>query len=224
LVEALQATFDADYPEQDFRRLRVGIEFPVAQADYPGLWINYGDTSPLVPAGIHHIEIVETNTGDYPVTRWRFAGEITITAVALSSLERDRLFDELVRTFAFAREEDAVSAFRNKIEVNDLIAMNINFDNLRPTGDNAAPGTPWETDDFVYEKSITMDVIGEFVSSPATGQLVNLSQIIVKGYVEGTPEPAFTGNPSSDVLDPGAPGSVPTGFRVSVPSDDDGWV
>lgn len=224
LTEALRATFDGAYPEEDFRSLRVSIEFPVDQTDYPGIWLNYSDTGPLVPAGINHIEVVETETGQYPVTRWKFAGEITLTMVALSSLERDRLYDELVRVFAFAREEEAVSAFRNRVESNDLIAMNINFDNLRPTGDNAAPGTPWETDDFIYERSITMDVIGEFVSSPATGELVNLRQIIVKGYVQGTPEPAFTGNPSSDVLDPGLPGSLPMGFELSVPRDEDGWV
>jgi hypothetical protein len=135
--------------------------------------------------------------------------------VALSSLERDRLYDELIKVMAFARVKESISEFRQVIENSDLIAMNGNFDVLRPSGDNAAPGTPWGTDEFIYEKSLSMDLIGEFVSDPDQATLVPLRLIKVRGYVQGTPEPPFTGE-STVGLDPGLPGSVPTGFELEV--------
>lgn len=218
LVEALTATFDGNYPEADFRNINIGIEYPVNQSDYPGLWINYDDTDELTVAGIDHREIATIGGADVVVTRWRFAGTLTVTVAALSSLERDRLFDELIKVMAFARFKESISEFRDRLEGNDLLAMNGNFDKLRPTGDNAAPGTPWGTDEYIYEKSISMDLIGEFVSEPDSFALVPLSAIRVLGYVHGTPEPPFTGE-SSVGLDPGLPGSVATGFEVHVPGD-----
>jgi hypothetical protein len=220
IVEALRATFDIDYPEVDFRTLKCSIEYPVAQADYPGIWVNYADTSQLVTAGIGHFELLddEDSGEEIRVTRWRFGGEITLTVVALSSLERDRLYDEVVRTLAFAREEESVSAFRDIVEQNDFIAMNINFDQVQPSGDQAAPGTPWETDEIIYEKSLTVDVIGEFISRPDTRELVYLSKIRAIGYAAGSPEPPFTGSPVDDPLALGN-GVTAAGFVASWPTE-----
>jgi hypothetical protein len=217
VVEALQATFDSDYPQTDFRNLKVSMEYPVDQIDYPGIWLNYDDTDELRIAGIDHREYVEINGYPAPVTRWRFGGTLTFTIATLSSLERARLYDEMVRVLAFARVQSSISDFREVIENNDLVAMNANFDTIRPSGDNAAPGTPWGTDEFIYERSLSIDLIGEFVSEP-DGTLVNLSEVIVMGYPQRTPEPPFTGqNPNQ--LDPGDPGSVPSGFTAVTPHD-----
>lgn len=219
IVEALRATFDSDYPEPDFRDTWCSIEFPIEQANYPGIWVQYEDTQELSIAGIDHQEFTHDEvTGDWTaVTRWKFKGQITGTCVALSSLERDRLFDEVVRTFAFGRYEPDVSAFRTKIEQNDLISINISFDDLRPGGDAAAPGTPWGTDEFIYEKSVSMDVVGEFVSGPLG--LISLSKITIQPYPWGTPEPAFTGNPPDDQLDPGLPNYPPDWWGTWKASD-----
>lgn len=189
IVEALRATFDADYPQADFQKLQVSIEYPATQAEYPGLWVNYEDTDEVQIAGIGHKEFISKPGDVYSeVTRWRFAGTISITCVAMTSLERDRLYDEVVRTFAFGRENQSLSAFRDKIETNDFIAMNVNFDNLQPYGDNQSQGTPWQTDEYIYEKSLSMEVIGEFVGDPSTMDLVKLSAVVV----EGTPLPTQT--------------------------------
>jgi hypothetical protein len=220
LVEALRATFDGNYPEPDFRDLKVSIEYPVDQADYPGIWVQYDDTQELTIAGIGHVEYVERDGAELPVTRWRFGGTLTMTIAALSSLERDRLYDELVRVIGGARFNEAISEFRERIEANDLIATNANFDLMRPSGDNAAPGTPWGTDEMIYEKSLSIDLIGEFLTDPTSMTLVPLRQIRVRGWVAGTPEPPFTGE-STTGLDPGLPGSSPRGFEVRYPS---GWL
>ncbi len=186
------------------------------QANYPGIWVSYEDTDEVRIAGIGHVETVVVQGQTYQITRGRFSGTLTLTIVALSSLERDRIYDELVRTIIFARQEPEVSAFKNRIESNDLIAMNLNLDVLKPSGDAAAPGTPWGTDEMVYEKSISLDVLGEFVSTPGTTGMYLLREIFAEGYPEYSPEPAFPDNPPGDTLDPGLPGYPDDHFEVVV--------
>jgi hypothetical protein len=183
LVQGLRECFDADYPQEDFRDLLVDIEFPNDVQSYPSIWVNYTDSSALVSAGIDHHEFTDPGDSGYVrrFTRWRFSGTASFTVVALSSLERDRLYDEMVRVIAFARESDQVPEFRAYIEDNEFIAMNANFDEIEPTGNSAAPGTPWGSDEYIYEITLNIDVIGEFISDGETGSLAPLSMIKVIG-------------------------------------------
>lgn len=202
ITEALRATFNGTYPEADFRNIKIDIEYPMDQAAYPGLWIQYEDTANLVVAGIGHKEYLQDPvTHNFTeVTRWRFTGTVTVTCVALTTLEKDRLYDEVVRVFAFGRENQSVSAFRDLVEQNDLVALNINFDDLKPSGDTPSPA-PWGTEDLIYEKSLSMDLIGEFVGDPSTNALVPLKNIVWKGYVDGDPVPPFPDeDPNSQFL------------------------
>jgi hypothetical protein len=218
VVEALRATFDGTYPEADFASVWASIEFPMEKNSYPGIWVQYEDTDEVAIAGIGHVEEYEDDQGfKHLVTRARFGGIITLTISALTSLERDRLYDELIRTLVFARREPQVSAFRTKIENNDLVAMNIDFDKIRPSGDAAAAGTPWGTDEMIYERSVSLNCLGEFVSRG--NEIVRLSRIHTQGYVQGSPAPAFPDHPDDDVPDPGQ--GLPehgTRFEFDVPS------
>lgn len=177
LVVALRETFDATYPEETLRDLHVSIEYPVDQQDYPSIWVDYDDSS-LQTAGIDHIEIADDGTR---TLRWRFQGYATYTIAALSSLERDRIYDELVKVIAFSRSSESAGAFRQYIENNDLIALNFDFDQIEPHGSNASPGTPWQTDEMIYERTIAMQVLGEFNTNIDTGTLVPLSKIVIDG-------------------------------------------
>lgn len=215
IVEALRATFTNGYPEADFSNLWCSIEFPMDKSNYPGIWVQYDDTEEVSIAGIGHTEVVLDEQGsERTVTRSRFGGVITMTCVALSSLERDRLYDELIRMLLFARVEPQVSTFRTLIEQNDLVAMNVDFDKVRAAGDAAAPGTPWGTEEMLYERSVAINVIGEFISS--YGTLYRLSKIIELGYPEGTPEPAFPDHPA-ETLDRGMLGSRDAHFEITAP-------
>lgn len=189
VVKALQKTFNSTSVAREFRKIRVSIEYPIEKQHYPSIWVNYEDQDTLRVASIDHREFVLDDPDDptspmHEVTRWLFSGEITLTVAALSSRERDGLYDEFVRMFAFARVEHDATDLRTLIETNELIVIVVNWDELRPHGDGAAPGTPWNTpDEVIYEKSIGFDVEGEFVSD-ATGDnsvLVRLAQIIVQG-------------------------------------------
>ena len=201
VIEALDATFTTTYPNPYFRSVYCSIEYPADKANYPGIWVQYDDDAELSVAGIGHVEsaIVPAASG-VPAqfeqwTRWRFFGHVTLTVVALSSLERDQLFDELVRTFAFAKQNPQLSPFRTKIEQNDFVAMNANFDDLRPFGDSAGPGTPWQTDEILYEKSISFNLQGEFTGDVSSTDYVELLKVEVKPYVEGQSQPTWVDEP-----------------------------
>lgn len=177
LVTALQQTFDDEYPDPDWRNVRVGIEYPVEEQQYPGIWVDYDDTDTLQIAGVGHWELQDSEAGPIPTTRWKFQGYVSLTVVALTSYERDRLYDEVVRVMAFGLQEPQTSDFRRIIESNPYIAANCDFDTLQPRGNNAAQGTPWGTDEIIYERSLNFQVIGEFVPDVRTGQLFLLSEI-----------------------------------------------
>lgn len=182
VVEALQNTFNSSYPDPAAQNVLVSIEYPIDQQSYPSIWVTYEDSDPLEIAGIDHKEFIAApNNTFHEVTRWTFAGTISMTAVALSSLERDNLYDQLVRVYAFSRVEEAATDFRTTIENNDFVGLNVNWDQLRPFGDAATPGTPWGTDEVIYEKSLSFDVEGEFVSDPSQNTLVALSAVVIVG-------------------------------------------
>lgn len=184
-VEALQMVFDHEYPVADLREVLVGIEYPVDQQYYPSIWVDFDETAPLKRAGVGHVEIEDGTYRAY--TRWRFEGNVSFTCVALSSLVRDRIYDEMVRVVAFGPEHPALAQFRSHVESNGLVAINANFDTVAVRANAAAPGTPWGTDEIVYERGIGIDVIGEFVSDVVTGAIgpvTLLSAIEVQDAVE----------------------------------------
>lgn len=191
LVTAMAQTFDSEYPNVDFRSTGVSIEYPVKQEDYPSIWADFDIAGELEVAGVDHREyVVEDGDGDTRrFRRWKYQGSALYTIMALSSFERDRLFDEVLRVLAFGDESLYTQQFRSYIEDNELIALNLNFDQVGVMGKAEAPGTPWGTDDLVYQVTVSIEGIGEFVSDGSTGLLVPISGIRVYEYATGEPDP-----------------------------------
>ena len=105
LVTALRATFDGDFIDERYRNINIGIEYPEERQDYPGIWVDFEPIGELEHAGIDHTEYSLSDSGStYAHTRWRYQGYATFTVVAMTSRERDGLFDEVIRTFAFGTE------------------------------------------------------------------------------------------------------------------------
>lgn len=193
LTQALKQVFDEDYPKPDLRGLYASVEYPVRQEEWPGVWVEYDDADDVRIAGIAHVEYDEQNR---PYTRWEYKGYAVFTVVALTSLERDDLYDELLHVMAVShRGVDDVRRddFRTYIEQNELVKINMDFDRIEPRGNSAAPGTPWGTDHLTYERSFAMQVIGEFVTDPRSTILVPLRKIVWRGTVDGYPEDAEHG-------------------------------
>ncbi len=134
-----------------------------------------------------HIEKILDDDGDLRVgTRFKFEGTASFTIVALTSLERDRFYDEVIRVLAFGNENPYTNQFRQVLEDNDLIAVNAKFDEISVGGNASAPGTPWGTDEIIYETTVSLDLVGEFVADPVAQALVLLSAIIVTPVVDLT--------------------------------------
>lgn len=206
LVEATRKHFSANYVDTDFANTWISIEFPKAKENYPCVWINFTESGEVAKAGIGHEEIIVSSDGlrVNTVTRWRFQGTVSFSVGAMTSLERDRLYDELVRMIAFAGFEDSnqSSVFKKSIEENDFVGIEMNFDTVHPSGDGAPPGTPWGTDETIYEKTLSTDLLGEFVSNPQTLSLALLSDIQVMGSRFGEKTPPFPDETPSGTNNP----------------------
>lgn len=176
-VKAMKATLDADYPEEDFRDTFVSLEFPVAEQSIPAIWVTFDPIGPLRPVGVGYYEDTVSGQGVERATRWSFAGNIIYTMVAMTSLERDRLFDQVVSILAFGQFDPERSAYRTAMETDPLIQISVNFDEIDQRGFTASPGTPWGTSDVMYECSLSVQCLGEFVSASGTDTLLPISAI-----------------------------------------------
>ena len=189
-VKALKTTLDSDFTNPKFRNLPVSLEFPVKVQSVPAVWVDLDPIGPLRPVGVGHVEdAAATAPGGGPgflrTTRWSFAANIVYTIVTMSSLERDLLFDEIVGIMAFGQFDAQRGEFRNTIENDPLISMQVNFGTIDQRGFSASPGTPWGTTDMMYECSISMQCQGEFVNAPGTTVLIPISAVTVIPWVEG---------------------------------------
>ena len=213
IVNAIQAVFNDNYQNPNFRDVYCSIEYPDSPQDYPSIWVQYDDAM-LQIAGIAHTEM---NAQNQIVSRWRFQGFAEFTVVALSSLERDALYDELVSQIAFSSQTVLPNTFRTYIEADPLIATTWSWDTVEPRGKAAAPGTPWDTQEVMYERSFALQILGEFLTNPQTATLVNLKEIQVTGIEDLNGEPDgetllvsvtenFDGNPAAGTLPLNFPG------------------
>jgi len=179
-VAAIQSSFVATYPETDpeggSQKVFCSLDYPVDPQAIPGVWVDF-ETTMLEVASIGGQ--VETDLTGNTVNRWRFQGNATFTVVALSNNERDLIFDELVSMIAFSAQSGAPGSFRSFIDTGGLVQSTWSFDKIEMRGKGEAQGTPWSTDEVIYEQGLAIQVVGEFVSSPVTLALVPLKEIIV---------------------------------------------
>ncbi|MFE6000299.1 hypothetical protein ACFQ6C_26120 [Streptomyces sp. NPDC056454] len=199
-IEAVAAAFDDQYPVAEFRGLHCSLEYPVKAVQLPEVWVRYSDTAPLRQSGVAHVENTHPGTGVKvtPYTRWKFEGSWEFVIVALSSVERDRVYDELIATIAWSGFDSKRGRFRQYLETNDLINLTLRTDEIESTGENAEPGTPWGTDEVLYERTLNVDMIGDFVPDPETGLIVPLSKIQVVSAVDLTLDGAARGEGFGD--------------------------
>jgi hypothetical protein len=184
--------FGDDYPVADFRsgKVHIDTEYPRREESYPGIWVDFEPVGELQTAGIGHVEFVTGTDGlDHKVKRWTFTGYAVFTIVALSAFERARLVDEVIKVMAFGDMDSARNHFRDLIHDNDYLGMNFDFDQVGVTGKSEMQGTPWGSDDFVYEISVRMECVGEFVSDVQSEGLVRLSAVHVYPYSTAEPDP-----------------------------------
>lgn len=197
LVVAVQNTFDSAYPLQEFQGLFASVEYPNERTNYPGVWVDFEPTAPLERGGVNQNLFIPVENGFQSFIAWRFQGYATFTLVSMSSLERDRLFDEFVRVIGFANDQPQYSVFRQSIDQNPFIATNFDFDQIQMQGKSEVPGTPWGTEEILYEITVAVQCFGEFFSDPSQTILVPLAEITIDPSVSGGPTGPVTTWPHS---------------------------
>lgn len=189
-VEAFKEVFHSDdYLGESLKNIPIHTDYPVAETDYPGLWVNYTMQGDLKNVGIGHEEFYPDEDGDLRrVSRWHFGGLVEVTIGAMSNLERALLLDELTKTIAVGRiDENPEGELRRHIERSDLIGQIVTWDSFMVGAFAESQGTPWGTDDPIYEATVSLTTSGEVAIDPATGKLVQLSAILSEVLLEGDP-------------------------------------
>jgi hypothetical protein len=200
-VNAIEQSFQSRYPPPDAdggtsKQPFVSIEYPVEQVQYPAIWVDY-EGAELRTVGIAYTQM-DAQGNAY--ARWRFAGHVVFTIVAMSSNERDMIYDQLISVTAFAAQSQFPSKFRQITENAPLVASIWSFDTVEDRTGAAAPGTPWGTMEVIYERGFAIQVLGEFVTDPYTMALVNLSEIQVVMDVQGFPDQTIIDIPSGEII------------------------
>lgn len=89
----------------------------------------------------------------------------------------------MVASIAFGQDDATYGAFRSSIEDNDRVALAVNYDSIDQTGFSAAQGTPWGSDEMMYEGTCSVELIGEFISVGLGDPLVPVSAIDIVQWV-----------------------------------------
>lgn len=171
------ALLGSTIPDTTSRVRSVDLEYPLTAERYPGVWVQFSLTK-LVRAGIAQEQLLKNSedpdwTNWEPIREWTFEGRVTLTVVALSSLERDRVSDSLISLLAFSRSPAGVvtdltrdtqqyRALLTSLAENPYVSIAINSDFLRPDGQSTSVGTPWAPNVLVYEDAYSFDVLGQF--------------------------------------------------------------
>jgi hypothetical protein len=103
---------------------------------------------------------------------FQFKGRVTLTIVALTSLERDRIADAVITMLAFSRPPESVLTkanedtrqFRQLIDSlarNPYVSLTLNHDQIIPGGQAMTTGVPWDEEIPGYEDTYSFDILGQ---------------------------------------------------------------
>jgi hypothetical protein len=186
----------------------IDMEYPIEKESYPGIWVQFSFNE-IVQAGIGHEPLIrnvlaEATPTSPEVVNWetirefQFKGRVTLTIVALTSLERDRLADVVITMLAFSRTPNTVLTEPTKdtkqlrqlissLAENPYVSMTINHDQVIPGGQAMTTGVPWDEEIPGYEDSYSFDILGQtniVFHNDGTYTLRNVAQtpVVVSRY------------------------------------------
>ena len=154
-------------------QVHIELEYPITEEQYPGIWIQFATTR-LQRMGMSQEFWVKNSDNEWnAVQEWQVQGRVTMTVLALSNLERDRISDSLITMFAFSRPPEPVITQPNKntntyrqfitaLDANPYVAMTVNTDVLTGGGQSVNVGVPWQQDILAYTDAYSFDVVGNF--------------------------------------------------------------
>lgn len=223
----------------------IDMEYPIEKASYPGIWVQFS-FSEIVQAGIGHEPLIRTITegteADPLAIRWdtireiQFKGRVTLTVLALTSLERDRIADSVITMLAFSRPPERAMTkasedtkqFRQLIAslaANPYVNVSINHDQIIPGGQAMTTGVPWDEEIPGYEDTYSFDILGQtnvLFSHDGTYTL--------RAIVEDPRLPGESSNEdyfwwcSEQNLNPSSSGVYQQWLEAGTPTNDAGWL
>ena len=160
----------------------IDMEYPIQKENYPGIWVQFS-FSEIVQAGIGHEPLLRTVIAEAteatpevvvwePTREFQFKGRVTLTIVALTSLERDRLADAVITMLAFSRPPNPVLTDRAEdtrqfrqlipgLAANPHVSITLNHDQIIPGGQAMTTGVPWDEEIPGYEDTYSFDILGQ---------------------------------------------------------------
>ena len=149
------------------------VQFRPSKTQWSGL---YPDTFTL-PSGqyIYNEQAAQTNRTGY------FEGSIDLQILALTSEERDQLWDTLYNLVLMNPGNPGSYAFYQSLQNNNLIGMTILQGTVQTLGDTVSPGTPWSPEELSYEASVRIQCVGDFYESKFNTLVPTLQTVVLSG-------------------------------------------
>lgn len=193
VVTAFRTALTGTSLSQTGKDIHVDLEYPKEMTNYPGIWVQFS-LSELQPSGIGHQQ-KDPETGGM-VQQWSYKGRVSLLLVAMSSIERDRIADHIITTFAFSRVSgtddmglytESYSPLFQTFNDNPYVSMTINADSFKPAGQSVTVGAPWDETALVYEDSYAFELQGEFQMVTTTEGGIILRRVDIYPEVVLTP-------------------------------------
>jgi len=203
MVEALEMAFDADITQVGEKPIprRITIEYAEAEQDWPFILVQVRPTT-IKWTGIVPDEYIKAEPVD-EVNPWRsirqgyFEASVMLQIMALTSGERDQIWDSVVKLLMMGRKRESSKDFFKSIEEQDLIGITVQEGTVLPIGDTVSQGTPWNPETIAYEASVQFEIVGRFYADEYDETLITLEAAAIYPYieppVENPPEGTGTG-------------------------------
>lgn len=166
---------------------RITLEYPEESTDWPAILVQVRPHV-ITWTGITPDEIVTVadGTGQPQYKRIRqgyFEATCMLEILALTSEERDRIWDNLVKLLMMGRKRAPTKNFHDTLASHDLVGITANEGSVRPLGDSIGMGTPWNPELITYEAAIEFDMTGVFYADEYTEELVPIENARVYNYI-----------------------------------------
>lgn len=179
IVDGLRAVFTDQFPEKQLRNLRFSPDYPLTRTEYPMVLVDFDDRSNK-NAGVGHSELFYDERGILREWNHRlFEGTLTLTVMALTTLDRDIIGDALVEMLAFGQMShmslqrnlftrlygDPDDVQHSPVLRRTLSHISISTDEIQAGGKSASLA-PWGPEDvMVFEKSYSLELHGGYYNS-----------------------------------------------------------
>jgi hypothetical protein len=175
LLSLFEETSDSISPRS------ITVEYPDEELQWPSIFVRFNPQGTVRWTGLNPDEYV-TEEGDARWTQLRhgyFEGSYALTILALSSAERDRLYDKLIEVILMGELTEITDTFRQTLMTDNLIGITINPSQVILQGQSESVGVPWDGDSLAYEATLGFNVVGEFYTDIHAQQLISLSDVQV---------------------------------------------